>query len=496
MENKISNLFKSSKGLKIYKDFEHAVNLHNMHEAIKSGVLLGFSGGADSVMLLCLLTEFQNRNGNFKITAVHINHLIRDSEAFRDEEFSKSFAEKLGVEFVFKRMDVPALAKASGKGIEETARDIRYSAFQNIISSRNDISTIVTAHNSTDNFETVILNMMRGAGATGLSGIAPVRQNIIRPLIYSSKSDIVCALTEAAIPFVTDSTNCCIDYNRNYVRHEIIPKFLRFSTEPERLISRMSDNIRADSEFIDTLAQDFLDKEASHGRISLSSLSKLHRALLSRVLIKFIRMHTEFSPELNHISKIAELISANKKYFSVSLPGSVSFILENSYCRIGKIENCKNEYCVKLKCGFNEIKNTPISILVSDRPPEKTFSNVYKIAIHRAFDFDIIDGEMSARSKRDGDAYIYGGMTHKLKKLFNDKKIPPRIRSLIPIISDQSGILWVPGFSSRDGANLSKTASKIYVSVLLTEDIDGVFEKLLCIDSKTDKSVSYVNNNI
>ena len=238
LSNKIREMFSSDSGVNIYNRIKATIESENMLSQIERGVLIGFSGGADSVLLLCFLAEYKKRSDtDFPILAVHINHGIRGEEALRDENFSRDFSNTLGVDFKSCSVDVPAICKAESIGLEEAARNVRYSVFNDLILSRNDISTIAVAHNSTDNAETVLMNILRGSGLSGVCGIKPVRDNIIRPLIKISKSEILSLLDESDIPYVTDSTNLSTDYSRNYVRNEILPLFQRLSNSPEAAFS-------------------------------------------------------------------------------------------------------------------------------------------------------------------------------------------------------------------------------------------------------------------
>ena len=167
--NNLQDLFKSEIGRRIYDSAVLAIERYSMADAIRRGVLIGLSGGADSVMLLLVLLEYRRRGAYFPILAVHINHGIRGDEALRDEEFSKQLSKELGVEFLSVSLDVPKMAKVAGVGIEEAARNARYSEFEKIISGRNDVSTICVAHNATDNVETVLMNIFRGS-AKGFEG--------------------------------------------------------------------------------------------------------------------------------------------------------------------------------------------------------------------------------------------------------------------------------------------------------------------------------------
>ena len=187
----VNELFKTEAGEHVYSEFLRAVREFDLEKRIADGVAVGFSGGADSITLLLALRKFSSDNNFGRICAVHVNHMIRGAEADRDEAFSRQFCESIGVEFISVRRDVPAYAKKNSLGLEEAARNIRYSIFTELLEGRNDLSCVAVAHNATDNLETVIFNMMRGAGTRGIAGIAPVRDSVIRPLIFVPKRDIL-----------------------------------------------------------------------------------------------------------------------------------------------------------------------------------------------------------------------------------------------------------------------------------------------------------------
>ncbi len=464
MKPDIKKLFESKFGLSVYSEAERAISDFSMDGLLSRGVLVGLSGGADSVMLLCLLVKLREENRCGNILAVHVNHKIRGDEADRDEAFSAELSRELGVEFIAVRRDVPAEAKQLSKGIEETARIVRYSVFEDIMRGRNDIGAIAVAHNATDNLETVILNMMRGAGSRGAAGIAPVRDGIFRPLIYSSKEKITAALEEAKISYVTDSTNLVADCKRNFVRLEILPKLRALTEDAEAQATRLTTHLRADNEYIEAAAEAFLNENSdAEGKVAAQALSALPKALLGRVLI-LMAQRGSGSAEYTHVAKISELLSRGD--FSVSLPGSVSFISREGLCFVGECaEDYRKSYEMPLNIGVNFVEETGYGIFLSDAPFDKTFTNVYKNAIFTALDFDIIEGGLYVRERREGDSYSYGGMTHKVKKLFCDKGVPKRERYRLPIICDSRGILWIPGFSRRGGGK-KDAQRKLHIAVV------------------------------
>ncbi len=466
MVNKIKKLFSSYVGNQLFSKIENTISEHNMKEKLKSGVLVGFSGGPDSVMLLSFLIEFRDRYGEFPIVLVHINHLIRGVEADRDEAFSADFAKALNISFICKKIDVPALSKEFGAGIEETARNARYGEFANIISSRNDIDCIAVAHNATDNAETVIFNMLRGAGTKGASGIPPVRENIIRPLIDICKEDIVSILDDFDIPYVIDSTNSEQDYTRNFIRGKILPLFKEITPNPEKNIGRLSRNLRYDDLYLQNIASDFLGNKK---RIITKDLASLHRSILHRVLSKMVEPYSVTLTE-KHIEAIEELLA--KDNFRVSLPGGLSFFSESGVSYISDADLTDIDYEYMLTEGKNMISDFGAEIYISSAPVDKIFLNVNKNSIQVDISSAIIDGRLFIRPKKDGDSVFYSGMTHKLKKLFNDRKIPKSMRPLIPILCDEKGVVWVPGFGVRDDKIVSEEREPKYVALTIIDNLD------------------------
>lgn len=454
-------IFDSQKGRRIYDEAVRAIREHGMQKLLEGGVILGLSGGADSVLLLHFLIEYREKsNAEFKILPVHVNHGIRGEEALADELFSKKAAEALGLEFIALHVDVPAYAENNALGIEEAARKLRYDGFNELIRVRSDVSCIAVAHNSDDNFETLLFNLVRGAGTHGLSGIAPVRDNIVRPLIYVSKVEIQALLQEKKIEYVTDSTNFSIDYTRNYIRHEIVPRLKRINSEPQASINRMCSALRADDSYINSVAEKFISENYINGTFDNSALAALHAAVFARVIMLSAKEKGITRLEFVHIEKVRALLRV-KENFRVSLPERFEFISELGRSRIARTAKC-NIGCVPLKMGENHFPAFNSVIILSDHALDEFSLNVYKISIQAAVPFDIINNGLFVRSKNDGDSYFYGGITHKLKKLFNDRKIPPSLRGSVPVFCDERGIVWVPGFGIRADSAQDK---RLYIAI-------------------------------
>ena len=467
MDNILSRIFDTVEGREIYTRAVSAISENSMDEAIKGGVLVGFSGGADSLMLLAFLLEYRRRNYDFSIVALHVNHMIRGEEAERDEELSRSFAESLGVEFVSVHKDVPLMAKEMSLGIEEAARNARYAIFADVIQGKNDISSIAVAHNSTDNVETVIFNMMRGAGTLGLSGIQPCRDNIIRPLIYCPSDMIRTALRNAGVSFAVDSTNSDTAYTRNYIRHEIIPRLRHLGASPEDSLMRSSQNLRRDN---DCLVLQSSEITARYGKTyDRDLLASLHPAILGRVVKNMLSSVTSATPEAVHLDKIYTMLKRDN--FTVSLPGGVSFVSQQGVCFINRDDSQKNDFSAPLSIGENVFDEFSASLILSYDKPNETSLNVYNFSIYAAVPCDIIKGGLSIRPRLDGDTYRSGGVTHKVKRILCDMKVPPAKRGLIPLVCDEDGILWIPGLRPRDYDKSAK-GKMLYITLAIT-DVDS-----------------------
>lgn len=446
----IENMFASESGSELYQRITNTVNKENMLPFIEGGLLVGFSGGADSVFLACFLTEYKRRTkGNFNVLAVHVNHGIRGDEADRDEEFSKAFLDELGIPVESIKIDVPKMSEEMGIGMEEAARNARYSIFNDLISGKEDVSTIVVAHNATDNTETVIMNMLRGSGISGMCGIKPVRDNIIRPMIAVSKTEILSILSEYEIPYIVDSTNLSVNYSRNYVRNVILPLFARFSDNPDIPFSRLTENMRVDLDYLNSQAEAFVKNECSDA-IYASKLRELHPSIQAKVIARLVHANSGIYPEEKHITALRELLKTDN--FTYSLPGRMNLVCERGMCAFlpKHTENNISEQIFSLNRGENKISGTNLTVYIGE--VNKTSLNVYNFSIQANVSSAIIDSGLILRFKSDGDSYRYGGITHKLKKVFNDRNIPPMQRSRIPVICDSEGIVLLPGMSERDGA--------------------------------------------
>lgn len=424
------------------------------------GVLVGYSGGADSSAMLYLLKPICDERGIY-LHAMHIHHGIRGEEADRDARFCEDTCKKLGVDFTLVCADIPALAKQSGRGIEETAREFRYGEFLKKVRADERISCIATAHNANDNAETVIFNLTRGSGITGVSGIAPIRDfdgvTVIRPILYADKCDIVGYCKQNGIEYIFDSTNDDTQYTRNFIRHEIIPSLEKLNPSMLVSVTRMTENLRADALCLNGIAKEFAENNVKGGKIDVRVLAGADKAIASRVISQMFASVSDKAVERVHIDAVLGLVRDCHGDASLSLPGEVRAVIESGWLYFTPdAPEAFHAFEYELIKGVNRF-DEGFAVLVAENAEDlqkynETLQNIYKLSIHTKISFDKINNTLTVRSRRDGDSYVFGGMTRKLKKLYNDRAYSAKKRAATPVFCDGEGIVWVPGFSVADRA--------------------------------------------
>ena len=411
-----------------------------------TSVLVAFSGGADSSLLLSLLSQ----TDGITVAAAHLNHGIRGEEALRDEYFCRRFCDENRITLYTKRVNIPLLARENGLGVEESARNARYEFFHEIC-KEHGYDLIATAHNADDNLETVLFHLVRGTGLDGLCGIPPVRGNIIRPLIRYSKSEIYDGCRELGVPFITDSTNSDTAYRRNYIRHEIIPKLKEMNPSLCDSVTGMVELLANDSSYLSEIAS---DHSISDGRNTLSALPD---PLLSRVLLNSMR-ENGITVERERINEMITAVRSRSAHISLSL-GGATFICDRDliYYEIGKKDL---ELLIPLKMGLNVIDEyRAIGVFPTDASVEKeiTFDkNIYKLSIQEEISSAKINDNTVIRSRRNGDLIRLGGMTRKVNKLIQSLKLPKSETDMLPFIESDGEIIYIPYFKPADCARSSE----------------------------------------
>ena len=419
--------------------------------AADTPILVGFSGGADSGALLHLLCRYSKLSGA-KIYAAHVNHGIRGEEADRDEEFCRRSAEALGVDLFVLRADVPTLARESGESIELSARRVRYEFFSELM-KKHGIPLLATAHNANDNLETLLFNLARGSGLSGLCGIPPRRECdgglLVRPILQMSREDVLAYCEGNGIEYVTDSTNADTDYTRNKIRARVIPVLKEISSRPERKAAQTSALLRSDSDFILSAADEFYRAHITpDGTLPTAAVSEAHKAIASRAIMRLYGESADKdaeSLELVHIDDIIRLCERAVPHSALSLPSKMRAKIEDGQLKImkqsGVSHGAPESFDVEAAEGNNFVSQINAEIIIGNTQRQ---INIYKKSIQMTIDSAKIKGMLSLRSRREGDRILMGGMHKSLKKLMCDKKIPLDERYRLPVICDGEEIAAVP----------------------------------------------------
>lgn len=417
------------------------IKKYNMLKA-GDGVVAGLSGGADSAALLYVLWEIKALYG-MRLYAVHLNHGIRGGEAKRDELFARRFCDMLGIRiFVFER-DVPSEAKRLGMTEEEAGRKIRYELFNEVLAETGS-SKIAVAHNLNDNAETVLMHLCRGTGARGLGGIPPVRDNIIRPLIETERSDIERYCAEKGISYCTDSTNLSPEYTRNRVRLSLIP-WLKDNLNPSVCegISKFSQLMRSEDDYLDMLSHDALEQcRTDSNALSCKAFLSLHDVVRRRVARLFIGEYAKSLKDISyeHISALCTL-AEGRSGASAALPCGItakkdfdSLVLEK-----GTAQTTGFNYPLELnKPVF--VREKDLFVAIYDKKTEIKGKILYTIC----FKYDIINRKPCFRTRLDGDKIYYNsiGGNKQLKKIFGELKISRSARDNYPLLAVEGELLW------------------------------------------------------
>lgn len=410
-------------------------------------VTVAFSGGADSAALLVLLSEIKDEL-NLKLSAAHLNHMLRGEESNRDEQFARGFCENLGIPFISERIDIDK-NRLRGESTETAARRIRYDFLNRAAGG----GKIATAHNAGDLCETVLINMLRGSGTAGLCGIPPVMGNIIRPLIRVGSEDIREFCKASHIDYVVDSTNLTDEYTRNKLRHHVIPFLKEINPSLDKTVERQCRIVRQDNEFLSQTADDLLKEAMDGDSLITDKIRDLHPALLSRVLRSFAES-CGITPDSLHTEKLTDLVI--KGSGRLELPGGFTAELLKCRLRIEKKRSLSG-FCA----DFSELKaEIPGRCIFGEILEKGKINNLF---LKNIIDCDKIGENLIVRSRRDGDRLSVPGRncTKTLRKLFNEAAVPTGKRDDVIVLADDGGILWVEGFGPDKRAAVDNDTKNI-----------------------------------
>ena len=454
------------------KKIEAYMKQHHMIE--KDDVIIaGVSGGADSVCLFYILEEYCKKM-HARLEVVHVNHGIRE-DAANDAEYVRRLCENTGVTFHLFEKDIPTLAKKWGVGSEEAGRKTRYEVFEEVRSSFGERGKIAVAHNRNDQAETTLFHLFRGSGLTGLSGILPVRDKIIRPLLCVERKEIEAFLTENEKKWCIDFTNGENTYTRNKLRNVVFPYVEKeICAQSVSHIASAAEEIAQVRDYVESMTADaeekVLIKENNVVRIQVDTFKSFHsviqKQLLLRALSYLVPSRKDFgSVHIYDLLGLFDKDSGKQLHLPYKLTAMREFDLV-SIGRFGTEESAKRSTTVQIpgKIELESGKYMEFTVFSADkleRIEQKTYT--------KWFDYDKITNCLMVRNRQTGDYLTINakGARKTIKEYFIEEKVPRTERDSRILLADGQHILWVVGMRISEAYKVTEhTKNILQVTVL------------------------------
>lgn len=422
-------------------------------------VLVGLSGGADSAVLAHILCALSHKY-SFTVYAAHVNHGLRGDAADADEEFSRGFAKSLGIRFFSLRADVRAEAERQGVSEELAGRSVRYDFFDRL-AMEHGIERIATAHHKNDNAETILMNLMRGSGISGLCGIPYTRGRIIRPLLDVSRAEIEAYCKDNGIRYVTDATNLETVYTRNRVRNVLIPLMEKeFNPSLVDTVTANAGLIARDEDFLRIEAERAYNDIVKDGAADAAKLAALHDALALRVARRMIEDACGIADVPGAAAEaMVSLARGGRTGARADIIRGAYSVMEYGSIRIKNKAPDMTGFEYKLTLGEKlYIPELGVTVLAEACDSREQGGAEYFGADPGA--------DIRIRSRREGDRFRPWGMngTKRLKSFLIDEKVPRDERDRVGLLTINGEIAWVMGHRRDDRFRFDKNGIKISVT--------------------------------
>ncbi len=430
----------------------------NINLRIKKGenILVGVSGGADSMCLLHILTQAKEKL-KFNLFVCHVNHSIRGEEADRDQKLVEDFAKSLGAKCITEKVDAIGFSKKRGLTLEEGARILRYEVFDKL-RREYAIDKLYLAHNKGDQAETVLMHIARGSSIAGASGMKEEGEFVCRPLLGVSREEILSYNKKNNVPYIIDSTNLDNSYSRNFIRNEVLPLLKVHYPNIEDSLSKFAKLCAQDEEFISKNVNFGLIFAKNNEVKVLEAAKFLHPSLASRLIkeaVKKLGVFADFNGV--HINSVMEL------FFSPSgckldLPWGL--VCHRDYDGLTFVRNFERQEGASVKFALKSVRllNWEVDVEIKNSVDHFEKGKVY-------LDKSKLPENVLLRTYRSGDKFKKLGASgsKKLCDYFTDKKIEKRKRNSILVLASGSEVLAVLGYDVSELVKVEKTTKEIVV---------------------------------
>ncbi|HZJ83241.1 MAG TPA: tRNA lysidine(34) synthetase TilS, partial [Clostridia bacterium] len=436
-------------------------------------IVVGVSGGADSIALIHIMDKIKDQIP-MELFIAHIDHGLRGDAAREDSLFVKNIARDMGYRFFLKEAQVSKLSQDWKMSEEEAGREVRYKFFQEVLEEVQG-QKIALAHHRDDQVETILYNIIRGTGLAGLSGMKPLRDNlIIRPLLDVSRMEIEEYCHDNGFTYRDDHTNDEITYTRNRIRHLVIPMIEKdFNPNFSNTLVRMGDILRDEEEFIAEHSQYVFKKiakvEHNQVKLELDALCSCPRALMARIIRNGLQSlkGNLVGLEYVHLDNIMDLLLNSQVGSTLDLPSGIRATKDYSYLvlSIGAIDEKLMDYEYHIDIpGERIIPELDMKISI-EKAKEMGVSDKDSKCIY--IDLNRVMGNISVRNRRQGDRFKPLGMKgiKKIKDFFIDKKISRQDRDGIALLVDRynnkENIIWIAGHQMSEDYKVTRETKEL-----------------------------------
>ena len=442
-------------------------------------VLIALSGGPDSVALLHLLSRLR-KSYRLKLTAVYINHQIRPRAAKKEERFCQKLCDRLGIPLTIMREDVPALAKKRGLGLEEMAREVRYTIYANLAQAQK-CDRVALGHHADDQVETILFRLVRGTGPSGLAGMPYRRGLIIRPLLDLTRAEIIAYLKKNSLTWCEDTSNQSVQFRRNWIRHRLLPELRRrLNPQVDAAVLSLADTIREEDLYLTEIENRAFRKAVRitpGGKIELAleSYRKYAKWIGRRLLRHCLKVTCPagFAPAKRVIERLDSL--ASKKSGTFSLPGRIQAKVSGDrlYLWRRQSESVRIDYQPgrSLHLAWPQVR---FASRVADRT---SVTVIRRPGARRVWlDWSKLRPPMVIRSLRPGDKFRPLGMKghKKISDFLSDRKVPQPLRDEVLLLCDRQGPVWIVGHEIAERAKVDdKTERVLTVAVSIRQEAGG-----------------------
>lgn len=436
---------------------EHILSNIKKYNLINAGetVAVACSGGKDSMALLHYLWSNRKELG-CKVVAVNVDHGIRENSA-DDSAFVKNFCKKNGIEIYSFKVNAIKYSEDKKVSLEQGARECRYKVFEGVI-HKGLANKVALAHHLQDQAETILLNLFRGTGIAGASGMDYIRDNIfIRPMLNTPQTSIMAYMGANEIPFVEDETNTEDEYNRNYIRNKIMPLLRSRWQGVDKSIANFGNNCREDEKYIQsTISKDAIIVEDGLARINASYFVYSDAYVFRLILSALKKIGIATNIETKHLKMIKSMAIEAENGTKISLVNGLSVIKEYNFITFTnrRVKTSHKKY--KFKKGKLDISGYGLIETITTRKFE-----IGKYT--HLIDASKLPKDAEWRFRKDGDMFEkFGGGTKSLSDYLIDKKVPVRLRAITPVLAVGNEILIIAGVEISNKLKVDKNTKVAY----------------------------------